>query len=45
MRYYAQMIKGGRIIYGECCTLALLQQWIKDNEKLGFRIVGKIERV
>lgn len=44
-RYYAEMKKGSKKIYGECYTLALLKQWIADNEKIGFKLVGEIERV
>ncbi len=45
MRYYAEMKKGRKKIYGECCSLGLLQQWIKDNEALGFVLTGMVERV
>ena len=44
-RFYAEMKKGKKKIYGECCTLSLLKQWIEDNEKIGFKLVGEIERV
>ena len=44
-RWYAEMKKGNKKIYGESCTLSLLKQWIADNEKLGFKLVGEIERV
>ena len=44
-RYYAEMKKGSKKIYGECYTLSLLKQWIADNEKIGFKLVGEIERV
>lgn len=44
-RYYAVMKKGSKEIYGECFTLQLLKQWISDNEKIGFKLKGKIEIV
>lgn len=44
-RYYAEMKKGSKKIYGECCILELLQQWIADNEKIGYKLIGEIERV
>ncbi|MBQ7326395.1 MAG: hypothetical protein IJW93_02835 [Clostridia bacterium] len=45
MRFYTKMKKGKKTIYGECCELSLLKQWIKDNEAIGFILVGKIERI
>lgn len=45
MRYYAEMKKGGKKIYGECCSMALMKQWIKDNEALGFKLIGGISLV
>ena len=44
MRYYARMRKGSRYIYANCHTYELLQVWIRDNEKLGYELIGKIER-
>lgn len=44
-RYYVEMKKGSKVIYGECYTKALLLQWIEENKKLGFALVGEIELV
>lgn len=44
-RWYAEMKKGRKIIYGECYELGLLKQWISDNEKDGWKLIGEIERV
>jgi hypothetical protein len=44
-RWYAEMKKGKKTIYGECYELSLLKRWIADNEKEGFKLVGEIERV
>ncbi len=45
MRYRARMTNRKKHIFAECCTLALLRQWISDNEKLGFKLIGKIQKV
>ena len=44
-KWYAEMKKGKKIIYGNCYELSLLKQWISDNEKIGFKLIGEIERV
>lgn len=44
-KYYAEMKKGSKKIYGECCTLAMLIEWIEDNKMLGFELIGKIEKI
>lgn len=38
-RYYAKMKKGNKVIYAECCTKDLLQEWIAENQKLGFKLI------
>ena len=42
-KYYATMKKGSKTIYGSAYTKGLLLQWIADNEKLGFELVGDID--
>ena len=44
-RYRARMTNRKKHIFAECYTLALLQQWIIDNEKLGFKLIGKIQKL
>lgn len=44
-RYYAEMKKGRKKIYGEACTLALVQDWVKQQEACGFVLIGEIERI
>lgn len=39
-RYYVRMRKGKREIYGEAYTKALVLDYIKQQEKEGFKVIG-----
>lgn len=39
-RIFAVMRKGNEKITAECYEIRLLDQWIRDNEKLGFTLIS-----
>ena len=43
--YQAKMIRGTEKIRGKGTTLEMMKAWIKSQEKLGFRLIGKIEEL